>query len=180
MRKIDTIVVHCSATQPKQDIDAAWIDRLHRSQGWRMCGYHYVIKRDGTIESQATGQKCRPVDQAGAHVGNTFTAPGQPGWNSRSIGICMAGGINEKGKAENNFTDVQFKSLEELVLTLIENNSEIKYIGGHRDVISVSSRYGKTAPKDCPCFEVKTWFDTVQDKQKDSLRVLEIVDIKDM
>lgn len=180
MRKIDTIVIHCSATQTKMDVDAAWIDRLHRSQGWRMCGYHYVIKRDGSIESFEDGNKCRPVDQAGAHVGNTFTSPGQPGWNARSIGVCMAGGIDAKGKAENNFTEVQFKSLEELVLTLIEINRDIKYIGGHRDVIGVSSRYGKTSPKDCPCFEVKTWFDSVKAKQTDSLRVLEMIDVRDM
>ena len=40
MRKIDTIVVHCS--------DSAWgsakvIDQWHRDRGWRMIGYHYVI-----------------------------------------------------------------------------------------------------------------------------------------
>ena len=66
------------------------------------------------------------------------------------------------------------------MLTLIENHSEIKYIGGHRDVISVSSRFGKTPAKDCPCFEVKEWFDTVQAKAVCSQRVLDIIDIKAM
>ena len=44
------IVIHCSQTRPSQDVDAKWIDRVHRERGWTMIGYGKVIKRDGTVE----------------------------------------------------------------------------------------------------------------------------------
>lgn len=127
------IVVHCSATQAKADIGAAEIDRWHRQRGWQCIGYHYVIRRDGTLE---TGRDDRVV---GAHV---------EGHNSDSVGICMAGGIDAEGKAENNFTEAQFATLRRLCHEL-----KIKYpaaiVQGHRDFPGVK--------KDCPCFPVKDW-----------------------
>ena len=45
------IVIHCSQTRPSQkDVDARWIDRVHRERGWLKIGYGGVIKRDGTYE----------------------------------------------------------------------------------------------------------------------------------
>ena len=43
MRKIDSIIVHCSATKAGQDFTAADIDRWHRERGFNGIGYHYVI-----------------------------------------------------------------------------------------------------------------------------------------
>lgn len=129
----DFIVVHCSATQAKADIGAADIDRWHRQQGWQAIGYHFVIRRNGTVEEG------REVDVIGSHVLN---------WNHNSVGICMAGGIDANGKAENNFTAEQFASLKKLLGTL-----KAKYpkavIQGHRDFPQVA--------KDCPSFSVKDW-----------------------
>nr|WP_223225927.1 MULTISPECIES: hypothetical protein [Bacteroides] len=45
MRKIDSIIVHCSATKAGQDFTAADIDRWHRERGFNGIGYHYVIFR---------------------------------------------------------------------------------------------------------------------------------------
>lgn len=156
MREIDHIIIHCSATQAKADIGAVEIDKWHRARGWLGCGYHIIIRRDGTIESQEKGNRCRPLDTPGAHVGDCG-----PGWNKRSIGVCVVGGVDANGKPENNFTEAQFKSLEEVVLTLLERFPEIKTIGGHRDLI----RKTGAPPKDCPCFEVRDWFDKVKLKQ---------------
>ena len=45
------IVIHCSQTRPSmKDVDAKWIDRVHRERGWTKIGYGKVIKRDGTVE----------------------------------------------------------------------------------------------------------------------------------
>lgn len=128
------IVVHCSATQAKADIGAADIDRWHRGQGWQTIGYHYVIRRNGTIEEG------REEDKIGSHVQNH---------NADSIGICMVGGVAADGKtAENNFTQEQFASLKQLVARL-----KTKYpravVQGHRDFPNVN--------KACPSFEVKDW-----------------------
>ena len=148
-RQVDHLIIHCSATKANQNITASDIDRWHRERGWWGCGYHFVITRDGRTQSDEAGDRCRPLNQSGAHVGDCGT-----GWNARSIGICMVGGVGKDGKAENNFTPEQWKALEELVLTLLETNPAIKTIGGHRDLIKKTG----APPKDCPSFSVKDWF----------------------
>lgn len=148
-RNIDHIIIHCSATKATQDITATDIDRWHRERGWWGCGYHVVIPRDGRIQTYENGDRCRPLDRAGAHVGDCG-----PGWNSRALAVCMVGGINDKGKPENNFTEPQWKALGEVVLTLLERFPAIKTIGGHRDLI----RKTKAPAKACPSFDVKTWW----------------------
>ena len=50
MRKIDLIIIHCSATPEGKDFRAADIDRWHRQQGFRSIGYHFVVRLDGEVE----------------------------------------------------------------------------------------------------------------------------------
>ena len=70
MRTITLIVVHCSAVRPDQSSSAAQIDSWHRKERhWKLgIGYHYVVRRDGTIEPG------RPEEQIGAHCLNHNTA----------------------------------------------------------------------------------------------------------
>jgi N-acetylmuramoyl-L-alanine amidase len=135
----DFIAIHCSATTEKMNIGAADIDKWHRKQGWACIGYHYVIRRDGTVEEG------RDEAVVGAHVAN---------WNHNSIGICMAGGVdaNDINKAVNNFTEAQFKSLKQLLIDLKVRYPKAK-IQGHRDFPDVK--------KACPSFDVKAWVKTV-------------------
>lgn len=132
--KTEYIVIHCSATPPSMDIGVQEIDRWHRQKGWQGCGYHYVIRRDGSIE---TG---RPDDVIGAHVANH---------NHNSLGICMVGGVAEKDKVtpENNFTEAQFASAQALISRMRAKYPEAK-VRGHRDF----------AKKACPSFDVKHYF----------------------
>lgn len=131
------LVVHCSATQAKADIGKAEIKRWHQERGWSDIGYHYVIRRNGELEYG------RPEGVAGAHV---------VGFNNVSIGICLVGGIDSKGAAQNNFTEAQFATLKTLLEKLkISYPSAI--IQGHRDFPNVA--------KDCPCFDVKKWWENV-------------------
>jgi len=132
--KTEFIAVHCSATSEKMNIGKEDIDRWHRAKGWFGIGYHYVIRRDGTVEEG------RPHDVAGAHV---------QGYNSQSVGICMVGGVNSSDtKAANNFTPEQFESLKDVLKTLKGFYPEAK-IQGHRDFPDVH--------KDCPSFDVAAW-----------------------
>lgn len=147
MREIDHLIIHGSATKPSQNIGAAEIDRWHRARGWWGNGYHFVIRRSGLIESHANGSRCRPLDQAGAHVGDCG-----PGWNKRSIGICLVGGVDEQNRPEDNFTPEQYASLKDLVEFLVRSYPGIKVMG-HRDLIKLTG----APPKDCPCFEVSDW-----------------------
>lgn len=132
-KKTDAIVVHCSATSPKQDIGAAEIERWHRQRSFLAIGYHYVIRRDGTVE------KGRPEDTVGSHV---------QGHNSTTVGVCMVGGIDSKGKSQDNFTPDQYASLQNLLREL-KGRYPTAEIKGHRDFPGVA--------KDCPCFDVKSW-----------------------
>lgn len=136
---IVAVTVHCSASKPDVYVDAKVIDRWHRLRGFAQIGYHYVIKRDGTIELG------RPHHVIGAHV---------EGHNKGNLGICLAGGVDENGRSVANYTPEQYKSL----ITLL-NELLIKYpraeIKGHRDWAGVR--------KDCPCFNVKQWWEKHSD-----------------
>lgn len=127
--------VHCSATPPTMDIGLKEIRQWHRQRGWVDVGYHFIIRRDGTREIG------RPIDVVGAHV---------EGFNSVSIGICLVGGVNKAGKAEDNFTPAQFAELAKLLTELRALYPGIKF-QGHRDFPKVK--------KDCPSFDVRKWID---------------------
>lgn len=132
-KRTDWLVVHCAATPPTFNGGAKEIRQWHREKGWIDIGYHFVIKRDGTRE---TG---RPIDVVGAHVEN---------FNSTSVGICLVGGVDAKGKAEDNFTPAQYAELAELLRELKAKypNAQVQ---GHRDFPNVR--------KDCPSFDVRKW-----------------------
>lgn len=127
------ITVHCSATPPNVYVDAKVIDRWHRAKGWLKIGYHFVIKRDGSVE------KGRDVTEVGAHV---------EGHNTGNIGICLAGGVNEAGVPEANYTDAQYHELA-LLLQELKKTATHADVLGHRDWPKVA--------KACPCFDVRSW-----------------------
>lgn len=134
MADIRFLTIHCSASKPSLHVDSKVINRWHIERGFRKIGYHFVIRRDGIVE---TG---RSLTEAGAHVS---------GHNTGNIGICLVGGLNEEtGKSENNFTEAQFASLKTL-LTNLRKQFSIVDILGHRDWPGVK--------KDCPCFDVRDW-----------------------
>ena len=133
---VDFIVIHCSATKASADIGRKEIDRWHREKGWLEIGYHFVIRRDGTRELG------RPEDKPGAHA---------RGFNERSLGICMVGGVDDKLKPEANFTTAQFRELAKLVSELKAKYPKAKVLG-HRDLPDVN--------KACPSFDAPNWYAT--------------------
>lgn len=151
---IDAIVIHCSATREGIDIKAADIDRMHKERGFAVCGYHYVIDLDGTVE---TG---RPLTMDGAHC-NTKGFSGTS-YNKHSIGICYIGGVDKNGKAKDTRTPQQKEALVKLVYDLIDKYPNIKEVIGHRDTSPDLNGDGKITKNEwikcCPCFEVKAEF----------------------
>ena len=92
MRKINKLIVHCSATPNSRDMTVDEIRCWHvNNNGWSDIGYHYVIYRNGEIISG------RPVATAGAHC---------KGQNYDSVGVCLIG--------NDEFTQEQFKALNNL------------------------------------------------------------------
>ncbi|HHD11115.1 MAG TPA: hypothetical protein ENK42_01615 [Deltaproteobacteria bacterium] len=83
MRRIDKIIIHCSASDFGS---AALIDRWHRERCWRMIGYYYVIlngyRKKGRYNKDDDGliEPGRPIEEIGAHC---------RGQNRTSIGICL-------------------------------------------------------------------------------------------
>ncbi|WP_165312529.1 N-acetylmuramoyl-L-alanine amidase [Vibrio ziniensis] len=111
------ITVHCSATPHSMDIGCSEIRRWHLQRGWQDIGYHYVIRRNGTIEQG------RPLLQQGAHV---------TGNNKGNIGICLVGGCDNKQKPQDNFTLAQRKSLFTLIEQLQQQyNIDDKHVTAH-------------------------------------------------
>jgi len=113
------------------DIGEKELNRWRRQWGYPDSGFHFVIRRDGTIE---TGRNPLAV---GRHtVAHDFT----------SIGVCLIGGVNESDVPENNFTPAQWDSLIKLLKGLKTKYPEAKIIG-HNEV----------AQKSCPSFDVQKW-----------------------
>lgn len=133
--RVGFIAVHCSATRPSQDLDVNDIRRMHLQRGFLDVGYHFVIKRDGTV------QEGRPLNRQGAHVSR---------YNHLSVGVCLIGGVSEKdvNVPEDNFTKEQYRALHEL-LTKLHKQFPSAVIQGHRDFPGVR--------KACPSFDVPTW-----------------------
>lgn len=136
MRQINMVIVHCSATKASMNIGAEEIRKWHtdpkpKGNGWSDIGYHYVIRRNGEIDHG------RDEQVVGAHC---------EGHNQNSLGVCLVGGIDDAGKAENNFTPEQFKTLENL-LRSIQTDYPGVTIYGHREF----------SKKECPSFDVQNW-----------------------
>ena len=134
-KKTEMIVVHCAATKPSMDIGYKEIRKWHvEDNGWDAVGYHYIIRRDGT---QEVG---RPEAFQGAHA---------PAVNSKSIGVCLVGGMAEDEGPENNFTLEQFLTLKDLIKKLKMTNPNIVEIIGHCDI--------QDNKPNCPGFNLKEW-----------------------
>ena len=49
MRKINEIIVHCTATPEGRHVTVADVDNWHRARKFNGIGYHYLIYLDGSI-----------------------------------------------------------------------------------------------------------------------------------
>lgn len=127
-RKINEIIVHCSATPEDKDYTVKDIRTWHLQRGFNDIGYHYIIYRDGSIHQG------RSENKVGAHCTDH---------NSNSIGICYIGGCARDGKTpKDTRTEAQKKSLISLLKEL-KNKYPNASIHSHKDF----------ANKACPSFE---------------------------
>jgi N-acetylmuramoyl-L-alanine amidase len=65
------------------------IHQMHIDKGWAGIGYHYYVRKDGTV------YRGRPIDKVGAQC---------QGYNEQSIGICAEGNFETEvmGEAQQN------------------------------------------------------------------------------
>lgn len=111
----DVIILH-HIGNTNADVSAATVHQWHLANGWAGIGYHYLIRKDGTIE------RGRPRDTVGAHC---------YGENEHSIGVNLVGNFEEAWP-----TEAQIDAAERLVARLCmiyglrPSDDTIK---GHRD-----------------------------------------------
>ena len=70
MRKINYIVVHCSATREGCTLTSEALEAEHRRRGFRTTGYHYYIRRDGTVLRRRAG--CPGKSEGYPYAGAAF------------------------------------------------------------------------------------------------------------
>ena len=106
---------------------AAQVDEWHKAKGWAGIGYHFYVRKDGSI------YRGRPLDKMGAQVS---------GKNDASIGIC----------AEGDYTTEQMPNVQETAIAELLDYLKSKYypnaeIVGHGE-IGASSCPGNNYPLD--------------------------------
>lgn len=119
-RFVDRVFVHCSASDQASHDNIATIHRWHtdrppRGRGWSDVGYHYFIRKDGTLENG------RPLERIPA---------AQRGHNKGTIAICL------HGLDKSKFTDLQFDKLKSLCLEINNSYDGELTFHGHREVAS--------------------------------------------
>ncbi len=142
-RRIDTIVIHCSATRENQDYTFEDCVRDHKARGFKKCGYHFFIRKDGTVHVG------RALSEVGAHAGKKY--------NPKSVGICYEGGLDAANKPKDTRTPVQRTAILNCILEAMHYAPSITQIVGHRDLSPDLNGNGQVEPsewiKSCPCFD---------------------------
>lgn len=118
------IVLHHAAAKR---CDAETIHRWHLGNGWSGIGYHFVVRKDGTIE------RGRPLEAVGAHC---------TGQNADSIGICFEGDFTSE-----KMSQVQIKAGQDLISYLRNLYGTKIRICKHSDLYATSCP-GKNFPFD--------------------------------
>lgn len=129
------IVIHHTGNPTDDDLSAEQLHRSHQNLGWVGIGYHFVIRKDGTIELG------RPVDCVGAHA---------EGFNYCSIGIHVCGNFNV-----GQPTEAQFNALPQLIADICDSYGLIassNVVVAHRDLM----------PTACPGDNLYAQLDTIR------------------
>lgn len=136
-RWVNKVFIHCSASDNPAHDNVATMRRWHtdpkpRGRGWSDVGYHFFIRKDGTLEAG------RPLERIPA---------AQARHNRGSIAICLHGGGGTP--PQDKFTRAQFSTLYRLCREIDEAYGGKVTFHGHREV----------AAKACPVFDYKKVLD---------------------
>lgn len=93
---------------------AAQVDQWHKDNDWSGIGYHYFVRKNGTI------YRGRPENKMGAHVS---------GMNNCSLGICAEGNYD----VETTMPTAQYNAIVELIADIKTRYPNAKVVG-HRDI----------------------------------------------
>jgi len=141
MRKINKIIVHCTATPEDRHTTVEDVRRWHLDRGWSDIGYHFLIYLDGSLHEG------RHVEIPGAHC---------KGHNKESIGIAYVGGIDKVNfKPKDTRTEEQKEALV-YILEYLKIQHADAVIHGHNDF----------ADKACPSFNATKEYENITNMWK--------------
>ena len=135
-RKINLIIIHCSATRRNQRFTVDMLRDCHNARfNGKGIGYHYYIEKDGHL------YQTRDEEEVGIHARH---------YNAHAIGICYEGGLDENGKDTDTRTPEQRAALIALLRSLKIDYPDAQ-IMGHGELEGVH--------KACPCFSCQEYRD---------------------
>lgn len=109
-KKTNRMILHHAAAT---SCSAEDIHRWHKQRGWSGAGYHFLVRKDGSV------YRLRPEKYVGAHAS---------GANSDSIGICFEGNFQSEtmGSAQ--------KSAGKELVAYVKSRYGISKVQRHKDV----------------------------------------------
>ncbi len=125
-RDITTLVVHWTDTFSNKNLTAQQIHDMHSAVGMNGIGYHYIIRKDGTL------QRGRPADQNGEHTLK---------FNDRTLAIAFVAGYTcptgtpnpELYQSVESITRAQFTTFD-MFLSVYYQYFQGGQVVGHRDL----------------------------------------------
>lgn len=149
MGKLRYLVIHCTATPEGREVSSADIRRWHTSpppkgRGWKQVGYTDMIHLDGKTERLVPNNEDAWVDLW--EVTN-----GAKGYNSVSRHLVYVGGLASDAKtSKDTRTAAQLKTMAAYVRSFHQRFPEVEIVG-----------HNQLAAKDCPCFDVPKWLESI-------------------
>lgn len=149
MGKLRYLVIHCTATPEGREVSSADIRRWHTSpppkgRGWKQVGYTDMIHLDGKTERLVPNNEDAWVDPW--EVTN-----GAKGYNSVSRHLVYVGGLASDAKtSKDTRTAAQLKTMAAYVRSFHQRFPEVEIVG-----------HNQLAAKDCPCFDVPKWLESI-------------------
>ena len=140
LEKVDMIIPHCNDAGLASDMK--FMRRVAKERGYSAISYNRFIDRVGTLYGG------RPLTRVGAHC---------KGWNTRSVGICLAGTMDKRRAwgGPLGYTKAQIRTLLATILHLahilpamsVEGVLEGEGLYGHRDI--------NPRGRECPMYDVE-------------------------
>ena len=153
MGRLRYLVIHCTATPEGREVSSADIRRWHTSpppkgRGWKQVGYTDMIHLDGKTERLVPNNEDAWVDPW--EVTN-----GAKGYNSVSRHLVYVGGLASDAKtSKDTRTAAQLKTMAAYVRSFHQRFPEVEIVG-----------HNQLAAKDCPCFDVPKWLESIGIRQ---------------
>jgi N-acetylmuramoyl-L-alanine amidase len=129
---VETIVIHYTWAETS---DMAQVWRWHKARKFNGPGYHYLIRKDGSVEYG------RPEWARGAHT---------RGHNDRTIGIAYEGGriAGDDKNGHDTRTTAQRKTMTRLIRDIQSRRPSATKVRGHRQLVATQ----------CPGFDAQAWW----------------------